>query len=206
VLRSIVWKFSGDFHHSTRVAAGAGQIAAYGFMLYGVYSGMAAKNLVGGLWLVFIGWFLLRAAKGSVAQLSIRQAMSGVRAGDILDTSTPYVSPAISLQDLVREYIMRYGQSRFLVYDGDTLRGLITTPDINGVPQEDWASTSVQAAMVPCRELPTVGLNEPVEHVMEILDENQINQIPVVEKGVFHGLATRETIVRMLQTRMQYGQ
>lgn len=206
VLRSIVWKLTGDFNRSTRIAAGAGQVAACGLMVWGVALGIQEGSPIGGIWMVFVGWFLLRAARGSVAQLAIRRAISGVRAGDILDTTTPYVSPAISVQDLVREYMMRHDLSRFLVYDGEKLRGLITGSDLDGIPQEDWASTSVQAAMVPCRRLPTVGLNEPVEHVMDLLDENRINQIPVVENGVFHGLATRETIVRMLQKRMQYGQ
>jgi len=63
ILRSIAWRITRDFTKATRIAALSGQTFAYLLMIIGIYQGMSAKNWVGGLWLVFIGWFLKSAAR-----------------------------------------------------------------------------------------------------------------------------------------------
>src|SRR5207249_9944716 len=60
VLRAIVWKITGSFERATRIAAGSGQVFAYGFIVYGAYQ-VLHSELFGGLWIGFIGWFLLTA-------------------------------------------------------------------------------------------------------------------------------------------------
>ena len=204
VLRSIVWKVTGDFEKSTRVAGGVGQLVAYFLIILGVI-GFFGGQFVNGIWLAFIGWFLLKAAQGSVAQVALRQILGGVKASDIMDTNAPYVSPAMSVQQLVDDYVLHHGLHRFLVYDGSQLRGLVTLTDIKHVPREEWQTTSLQAIMRPCEQLHTVRPQESLERVMQRMDEYGVNQLPVVESGVFYGLVTRETIVRLLRSRMEVG-
>jgi len=36
------------------------------------------------LWMAFIGWFLLNAAQESVAQVAIRETLSGLHAADVM--------------------------------------------------------------------------------------------------------------------------
>ena len=206
VLRSIVWAVTNSFERATRVAAGAGQIIAYFFIALGIFRALFLQNFVGGLWMAFIGWFLLNAARSSLSQLSIRQEFIGVRAGDILDVSTPYVAPNMSVQQLVDNYVLGHGRHRFLVFDGLRLRGLITLADIKDLPREDWAMTSLQAVMVPCEKLVAITRSETLEHVMQLMDENDVNQLPVVEGGTFYGMVTREGIVRLLRARVEFRQ
>ncbi len=205
VLRSIVWKYTGDFDRSTRIAGTVGQVVAYLLILYGVFRFFGYKDFVGGIWLAFIGWFLLKAAQGSIAQVALRQVLGGVKAADIMDISTPYVSPAMSVQQLVDDYVLHHGLHRFLVFDGDQLRGLVTLTDVKQVPREDWHTTSLQAIMRPCEQLHTVRPQESLERVMQRMDEYGVNQLPVVEQGIFYGLVTRETIVRLFRSRMEFG-
>src|SRR5579864_4809864 len=69
IFRAIVWGFSKDYARSTRVAARSGQVIGLGMIALG--AGAALRNYqplggaVGGLWLAFIGWFILSAAKQS---------------------------------------------------------------------------------------------------------------------------------------------
>lgn len=39
---------------------------------------------------------------------------------------------------------------------------------------------------------------------MQLMDENDVNQLPVVQDGVFYGMVTREGIVRLLRTRVEF--
>ncbi len=61
VLRSALWQGKGDFGWATRVAAWVGRVFAYLFIAAGIAL-VIWESAFSGLWLVFIGWFLLQAA------------------------------------------------------------------------------------------------------------------------------------------------
>jgi len=67
VLRAIVWAATKDKDRSTRFAARVGQVVAFLFILDGIWRYFSGAGFAG-LWIAFIGWFLLDAAKASYAQ------------------------------------------------------------------------------------------------------------------------------------------
>ena len=72
VLRSIVWGINHNFRSATRFAGFIGELVAYGFIFYGLFETFFRGDL-SGLWLAFIGWFLLNAAQQSVASVIMRE-------------------------------------------------------------------------------------------------------------------------------------
>ena len=80
ILRSIVWGITKDYARSTRIAARGGQVVAYAMMGAGlamaVWPSYFGGDILDGLWFVFIGWFLLTAARQSYAQVSANMASS----------------------------------------------------------------------------------------------------------------------------------
>src|SRR5271154_1514051 len=83
IFRAIVWHYTKDFPRATRIAGASGRLVAYGVMLYG--ASFAIKgDWASGAWLAFIGWFLLDAARESVAQVDIQETLAGLRATDVM--------------------------------------------------------------------------------------------------------------------------
>src|SRR5208283_4291856 len=78
VLRSIVWAITKNADGSTRIAARVGQVVAFLFILDGIWQFFGGAGF-GGLWIAFIGWFLMDAAKASYGQAEITAAFQGVR-------------------------------------------------------------------------------------------------------------------------------
>jgi Zn-dependent protease len=70
ILRAILWGRSGDADRATMTAARVGQAVAFGFILLGVMQFFGGAGF-GGLWIAFIGWFLLQAAQASYAQVAV---------------------------------------------------------------------------------------------------------------------------------------
>ncbi len=68
VFRAIVWAITGDVRRATFVAAKVGQGFAYIFIIIGFWK-MFSGNVGGGLWIVFLGWFLKKAATTQLQQL-----------------------------------------------------------------------------------------------------------------------------------------
>lgn len=67
VLRAIIWKITGSVTRATRLASVVGAGMAWLLMAYGVLE-MVTGDAMGGVWLVFIGWFIRHAARASYQQ------------------------------------------------------------------------------------------------------------------------------------------
>ena len=208
ILRGIVWGFNKDFARATRIATRSGQMIGYGMIALG--AGAALRNYaplggpVGGLWLAFIGWFILSAAKQSQAQVEARGALEGLRVADIMTPELHTVGRGISLEDYAREMV-RTGRRAHLVVAGDQLVGLVTAEALNAVPQQDWDVTSVQAVMLPKDKLHWAAPEEPALSLLDRMRTVGMQQMPVIAGGNVVGIVTRDSILRVLQSRQGVG-
>src|SRR5271157_5271101 len=114
VLRSIVWAITKNGDRSTRIAAGVGQAVAFLFILDGISKWFSGDSF-GGLWIAFIGWFLMDAAKASYAEVGITAALRGVRVSEVMFHDCATVNPGMSLQEFVNTYLLRAGERCFAV-------------------------------------------------------------------------------------------
>src|SRR5262245_5262894 len=62
ILKALVWWITGSVRRATAMASGAGQVVAMGIVLIGVFQFFRGGGF-SALWLVFIGWFLIQAAR-----------------------------------------------------------------------------------------------------------------------------------------------
>lgn len=76
VLRALIWWITKNADRSTQLASQVGQGVAFIFILLGLYRFFVGANF-GGLWIAFIGWFLLDAARGSYAQVTVITGLRG---------------------------------------------------------------------------------------------------------------------------------
>ena len=202
VLRAVVWWFTGDAERSTRAASWVGQLVAFGFIVIGIFRFFGGEGF-GGLWLAFIGWFLLGAARTSYAQLAIAESLRGLRALDVMTKDCPVVGGRTNLQTLVDEHLMRTGNRCFVVEEQGRITGLITPHEIKKVPRNRWPFTTVDEVMRPLDQLQTVKPEATVMAALEIMGREDINQIPVVADGQLQGIISRAHILGLLQTRAE---
>jgi Zn-dependent protease len=66
VLRAALWSLTGSLRRATQIAAGAGQLVSWGFVLVGLIM-VLTGNIFNGLWLVLIATFLRAAAAAELA-------------------------------------------------------------------------------------------------------------------------------------------
>ncbi|MBW8067157.1 MAG: hypothetical protein GJU73_06895 [Ferrovum sp.] len=69
IFRAIVWGITGNARRATFIAARVGQVFAYVFILFGIRE-MLSGDLGGGLWTIFLGWFLKKIATTQLRQLA----------------------------------------------------------------------------------------------------------------------------------------
>jgi Zn-dependent protease len=202
VLRSLLWRSSGDLRKATRTAGKAGQLFGYGLIMLGIVTAFRTGNLLSGLWIGFIGWFLTNAAEGTVQQVEIHRLLLGVRARDVMATDCLAVSGDLSIDELVERYIMFRGNRCFMITRDGILEGLVSLHEIKQIPKTDWAATPIRQIMKRTDELRTATPETSLENILRTLDEDKINQIPILEHGRLAGIVTRERLLNMIRARM----
>jgi Zn-dependent protease/CBS domain-containing protein len=202
VLRAAIWWGSHNALRATQWAARVGQAIAFLFILFGLFRFFVGANF-GGLWMAFIGWFLLEASRSSYAQVEVMEELRDRKVADIMDHDCQIVEPHLSLQDFVDEYLLRSGRRCFVVLQENRLVGLITPNEVRQVDREQWPQTSVQSVMVPVARLRTVGPDTPAAQALEIMSSQDVNQLPVVSNGRIEGVFSRGNIVNFLRNRAE---
>jgi Zn-dependent protease/predicted transcriptional regulator len=208
IFRAIVWGVTKDFARATKVAGTSGKIVAYGMIVFGAWYAMRGQ-WTSGLWLAFIGWFLLNAAQESVAQVAIRETLSGLHAADVMSHEVPTVPRNMSLEEYGQE-VARTGRRCHLVTTEDRLVGMINVHALNSVPRDEWTHMSVQGVMIPREKVLWARPEEPLLGLLERLVTADVNQMPVVtdtENDGAHiiGMITRDSILRVMQARSEVG-
>jgi Zn-dependent protease/CBS domain-containing protein len=205
VLRSIIWKVTGNAYRATQVATIVGQIIAYLFIFAGIWLFFFSRNALDGIWLGFIGWFLLSSAQSARAQATLETTFRGVTVEQVMNAQPMTVPANISLQKLVDEYFLPQGLRSALVLQGDQLAGLITLSDIRHVAREEWPQTPVGFAMIPVDRLHTVLPQQKLTDILPLMTGKDVNQLPVVQAGKLIGVVTRDAVIRSLQVRQGLG-
>ena len=202
VLRAVVWWITGDANRSTRIASRVGQLVAVGFILLGILRFFSGAGF-GGLWIAFIGWFLLDAARASGAQVEITERLTGVRVGDVMAQQFETVDANSNLQTFVQEHLLPTGHRCFVVVEQGTPAGIITPHEVKTVDRARWPYTTVGDVMRPLETLRTVGPERPLAEALEMMGREDVNQMPVVQQGKLAGIVSRAHILRVLQTRAE---
>jgi Zn-dependent protease/CBS domain-containing protein len=203
VLRGIVWGITGDFTRATKIAANSGKFFAYLMIFVGVWQALNG-NWVGGLWLAFIGWFLLSAAQASSSSMAVQSMLVGVRAEDIMTHDVPTVTRDMSIDEYVHE-VLRTGNRCHVVTGAGRPVGLVTLAAARAVPRDEWKNTSIQAAMLPVDKIHSAEPEEPATSILQRMQSQDINQMPVIADDHIVGMISRDSILRLLQTRLQVG-
>lgn len=201
VLRALLWWKTGDQERATRAAAITGQVVGGLFIMVGTVQFFFGANF-GGLWIVFIGWFLLQAAGETRRQAGLKRAMQDVHVADIMSHDCATVDGRQSVQELA-EQLLRTGRRCFVVLDDGLVAGLVTPHEIRQIDRSKWPMTLVDTVMRPLEGLQAVRPDAPLANALEVMARENVNQLPVMSNHHLDGVLSRAEVLNYLQTRAE---
>jgi Zn-dependent protease/predicted transcriptional regulator len=206
VFRSIVWGITHNFQKATRVAIAVGHVVAFFFIFLGLFIALSG-DVLGGLWLVFIGWFLNSAASMSQREASMENWLGRERVRKVMRTPPPEVPADTTLDRFVEDYVLAQNQRAVPVVTPDNhLAGLITLNQLREVPREEWSARTVEDAMIPAGRVTVATPDEPLIEALRDFSSRDVNQIPVIDHGEVVGLLTRADLLHYLHIRQDLDQ
>jgi len=205
VLRSAIWKFTGNPVKATNIASAAGQVIAYGMIGYGLYLAIMQANLLTGLWLGFIGWYLRNAAIASQRHVQIEQSLNGVTVGQVMSRNVYYVPNLISVQRIVDEFILAHGKKQFIVADINQVLGYLTASEIFQIPKHRWSFTTAEQAMTPIQYLNGVSPDAQITEALAKFSNSPVGSLPVLKDDRIVGALTQEDVNTFIRLRTQFS-
>jgi CBS domain-containing protein len=153
--------------------------------------------------MAFIGWFLLQAARESDMQVSLAEALKGVRVADVMTRDCPTVDGRLNVQHFVEEQLLRTGQRCFIVVESGQVTGIVTPHEVKQVERAKWPFTTVHDIMRPLENLHSVSPDVPLMSALEAMGRYDLNQLPVVSDHHLDGVLTRAHLLGYVQTHAE---
>ncbi len=167
LLRSIVWRITGDLDRATGVAGWTGSIVAVGLITAGLWEAMR-QDFGGGLWLAFIGWFLLQAAQASLRQRRLRRSLATGTAGDAMGPPPRTIPADITLSEALYSYLAGHEDESFPVVEDGRVVGMLSFNSARRLGRRD-PMRPVRDAMIPLRDAAAVTETDSLDRVAELV-------------------------------------
>jgi Zn-dependent protease len=200
ILRSLIWKATGNLDRATTIAAGVGMVVAAGLIALGLYRAFTEDPSglsISGLWLALIGWFLFQGARGATTQRRFRRVLSQGTAGEAMGPPPQSIPGGISLSEAL-DHLRGHEDQAFPVVEDGRLVGALTFEAARRVGQQD-PMRPVRDAMVPADRMLSYAADEPLDRVAEGVGEG--DPALVLRDGEVVGSITAEHVYRWLRQR-----
>jgi len=200
LLQSLIWLRTGDRVRATSIAARIGMVFAFLLIAYGLGTFFVAGNLIGGVWAVFLGWFLLSAARSEQVGALIRQALSGISVAEVM-TPDPIQAPDdLSVDDALGSYVLASRHSSFPTHDSaGRLSGLLTMAALKHVAPGARGGTLVKEIICPLESVSTARPIDPVASLLGLPPGCSEGRTLVIDDGRLVGIVSPSDINRLLQ-------
>jgi len=200
MLRAVIWWRTGSIARATKWASDIGKGFAWALMILGGFE-IFSGALIGGLWLLFIGMFLRGIAAGGYQEVMMKQALEGVRVEQVMITNAITVSPELTLDELTREYFLRYGHGGFPVARNTHAMGVVSLGQIKNVSEDDKRTTTVQQVMSPLTDQLKIGPKESLVDALKKMTQGGVGRLLVMDGDSMIGMITKNGLLRFLEIK-----
>jgi Zn-dependent protease len=168
IARAIAWWRTGSRTTGTRFAATLGEWFGLFLILAGIgYFLVYLGDVLGGIWLAFVGFILRGAAKAALAQTEVTSRIEGISVADVMDRDPVAIPEGASIEQALDEYFLRYRSPWFPVVDtAQRFIGLVDRGAADGVPATERTSIAVRDVLARDSGTLTVQEDDPLESVL----------------------------------------
>jgi len=197
VFRAALWRVKGDLGWATRVASDVGQGFGYLFIALGVAM-LVFQGSFSGAWLVFIGWFVLQAARAEARYIATEEALDGLRVRDLMVRRAVSVDADSTIGRFMDEVAWSRRFTTYPVLEAGRPVGLLAFASVARVPRAEWDMRRVRDAMIPLDEVPRLAEDTKAVDALATLSASDAHRGLVLENGSLAGLLSITDLARAL--------
>ena len=196
IFQSWIWRRIGSPTDATLQAATAGRL--FGYLLIGIgLLSLFGDSDPGGIWLAFVGWFVLQAAGAESNYALLQRSLGSRRVRDAMTPDPVTVPPDMPLDQLV-DQAWQLRHSTFPVVADGELVGLVAVRDAARLGSEERVARRVADVMTPREQVATVEADRELTDVVEALEAGT-QRAPVLDDGRLVGILAPSDVARAIE-------
>ncbi|MGW5118918.1 site-2 protease family protein [Streptomyces noursei] len=204
VVQALMWWRTGDRDRADLVASRGGQVMGGLMVAAGWF--LVLRGAASGLWLAFIGLFIMVVAGAERRRATLQASLRGLRVSEAM--SSPVVTGAdwLTVQRFIDEVAVQTGHSAVALLDFEGRpSGLVQLRRLAAIPVAQRAELRVRDVATP---LSQCAVAAPDDLLIEALEKPSLRtgmRILVVDAGHLVGIVTAKDVSRMMQRRTLSG-
>jgi len=202
VFRAAIWWWSDDLERATSLAAGTGRILGTFLMVLGLFS-VVSGNFVAGMWQALIGLFIIGAARSSEVQMIMKSHLHGVPVRQIMVNSPVTIPADLPVDEIIEDYIYRFGHKVFPVVQDDVLLGCVRLDDIGRLTVADRARLTASDILSRDGLDRTVASDSSVMDALDVMRKHNTSRLLVTRNGALAGILTMRDIMNYVSVRQE---
>jgi len=203
VLRAIWWMKTGDMPRATMVASRIGRGFAMILIISGVLQ-IAAGNFTGGLWAVFIGFFLQNAAQSGYQDMLMKRVLKDVRVKEIMSADVVTIDEKVTVTEAVDKYFLTRHHSSFPITAHGRVIGILSLRHVRELGKDQWPATLVKDLMTRLTPEQTLSPDESALSAIGKLASGAVGRCPVLDAaGKLVGIVSKSDIIKVLEMKAQ---
>lgn len=205
MLRSVLWGMKDNLRWATRIASSIGSAFGIALIFFGALS-VFMGNLIGGIWWVLIGMFMRGASQMSYQQLIIRRSLEGEKVRRFMVSDPVTVSPSISVEDLVEDYVYKFHFKMFPVVEDGKLMGCVTLNQVKEIPKEERHKHDVRSLAKRCTTENTIDPDEDAMRALAVMNRTKSSRLMVVKGDRLLGVIALKDMLEFLSLKVDLGE
>jgi Zn-dependent protease/predicted transcriptional regulator len=202
MLRATLWAWTKNLRKATLIASQIGSGFGLAMMALGVLA-VLQSFFIAGMWWFLIGMFLRVTAAASFKQILLQEALQDQPIRRFMTSEPLTVTPLVSIEQLVQDYIYRHHFKMFPVVENSRLLGCITTQEVKQVPQDQWSERTVGELTIPCSTDNTVSPDTDAMEVLSLMTQpNASSRFMVVEDQRLIGIISLTDLKEFLSLKL----
>ncbi|HEY5121609.1 MAG TPA: site-2 protease family protein [Acidimicrobiales bacterium] len=198
VLRAVLWARSGDRASAAAAATRAGQAFGYVLVTFGVLEFLTVG--IFGLWMVFLGWFLLSAARAEEGSTMLRAALGQLSVRDLMTRDPVTIPAATTVADMIDTELLHHHFGTFPLVDAKgELVGLTTMSRLRRVAPHDRGTTQLIDVACPIAGVPSAGPDAEVVDVLARMQTSPDGRALIIDQGRLVGIISPTDVMRYMQ-------
>ena len=201
LLSSFLWWRSGSRRQGVHNAVRIGRVFAFLMIGAGVLE-LFFGAVVNGIWIVFLGWFLLSAASAEEAGSNARTLLRSV------PVSAAMTSPVVTLPDwvTVEQFLESVAPNHsFTTYpiheQSGKLTGVVRLSDLVRIPPAERARKHLIDVARPITDVPVTSPREDLSALIQRIGAGLNQRVLVFDNGTLVGILSPADVARIMTVR-----
>ena len=201
LLSSILWWRSGSRQKGVHNAVRVGRVFAYLMIAAGVLE-LFVGEVANGIWIAFLGWFLLSAAASEEAGSAVRTLLRSVPVSAAMTSPVVTLPDWVTVEQFLESVAPNHSFTTYPVHEpSGKLTGVVRLSELVRLPAGDRANKHLIEVARPIADVPTTNPREDLSALIQRVGLSLEQRVLVFDNGSLVGIVSPADVARVMTLR-----